>query len=469
MSRREALTCIGAAGATAWLARPARAAEKTPAAKPNIVIILADDLGWGDVGYHGSEIKTPHIDRIASRGVQLDRFYVCPICSPTRAGLMTGRWPLRMGLMRAVIPPWRKYGLDPAEEFMPEMLARAGYARRGCFGKWHLGHCHKRYHPLSQGFTHFYGCYNGAIDYFTHQREGELDWHRQHAPARESGYVTTLLAAEAAKFIAESPAGQPYFAYLPFTAPHTPLQAPKAYLDRYAHLKGKRQAYAAMVACMDDGIGKVLAAIDARGDADNTLVWFISDNGGGSGADNAPLRGGKQTLFEGGIRVPSAVRWPAGGLKGGRKVSGVMGYIDVWPTLARIAGAGAGRGKPLDGMDVYDVMTGQVAPPKRKWYSYWAQGSDEQERLAVHSGQWKLVREGTPILRKGKAKAKVHLFKIDTDPNEKRDLADEHPRVVTSLLADLRAFRALRVAKGLPPYGQGKRAFKAPPDWTMPG
>lgn len=468
-NRREALRRMGAIGAAAALAPSTWAADGPRREKPNIVIILSDDLGWNDVSYHGGKIKTPNIDSIAREGVELDRFYVCPICSPTRAGLMTGRWPLRMGLMRAVIPPWRKYGLDPAEEFMPEMLARAGYKRRGCFGKWHLGHYHKRYHPLSQGFTHFTGCYNGAVDYFTRKREGELDWHRQHAPARDKGYTTTLIAAEAVKFIRESPAGEPFFAYVPFTAPHTPLQAPQKYIEQYSGLKGRRQKYAAMVACLDDEVGKILAAVKAKGVASNTLVWFISDNGGGPGASNAPLRGGKQTLFEGGIRVAAAVRWPSGGLKGGRKVSAVMGYIDVLPTLARIVGAGGGQGQALDGVDVYDVLTGKAGPPKRKWYSYWAQGSDDQERLAVIDGPWKLVREGTPILAKGDPKAKVFLFRINADPNETRDLADKHPEVVATLLADLRAFRALRKEKGLPTYGAGRAGFKAPTDWTMPG
>ena len=479
MTRREVMRRLGLAGAAALSLRGPRAdaaaapAEPARGGRPNIVIILADDLGWADVGYHGSEIKTPNIDRIAGEGLRLERFYACPICSPTRAGLMTGRWPLRVGIMRAVIPPWRKYGLPPEEELLPEMLAKAGYERRGCFGKWHLGHCHRRFHPVEQGFTHFYGCYNGAIDYFTHEREGELDWHRGHEPARESGYTTTLLAGAAARFIAECPADKPFFVYLPFNAPHTPLQAPKKYLDRYPRLQGRRKTFAAMVDCMDEGIGRVLAALDEKGVADNTLVWFFSDNGGGIGASNKPLRGGKQTLFEGGIRVPAAVRWPAGGLTGGRKVSAVMGYIDVLPTLRRIVGAARHAGKPLDGVDVHDALAGRADPPERKWYSYWAQAGENNERLAVIAGAWKLVREGPPILAPrrpaGKAKgAKLFLFRINEDPNERTNLAEKHPDVVNALLKDLRTFRALRKKDGLPPYGQGREGFEAPTDWTMP-
>ncbi len=153
------------------------ALAKIEPAKPNIVIIVADDLGWGDVGFHGSQIKTPNIDTLAETGIVLDRFYVAPVCTPTRAGLLTGKYPNRFGVREVVIPPWRDFGIAPEEVFLPEELARAGYKNRAIIGKWHLGHSSRKYYPLNQGFTHFYGHLNGAIDYFTHEREGELDWH----------------------------------------------------------------------------------------------------------------------------------------------------------------------------------------------------------------------------------------------------------------------------------------------------
>ena len=165
------------------------------AEKPHIVILVADDLGWADVSFHDEQIKTPNLDRLVSEGAELSRYYVCPVCSPTRAGLMTGRYPIRYGLMRAVLPPWRRGGLDLAEVTMPEVLARAGYKHRGIFGKWHLGHSDIQYHPLRRGFTEFVGHYNGAIDYFTHQRDGMLDWHRDHESNRDEGYSTDLIAA----------------------------------------------------------------------------------------------------------------------------------------------------------------------------------------------------------------------------------------------------------------------------------
>ena len=204
---------------------------------PNIVLILADDLGWDDVSFHGQQIKTPNLDRLTREGVELSRFYVCPICSPTRAGLMTGRYPIRYGLMRAVLPPWREGGLDLDEVTLPQVLARAGYKHRGIFGKWHLGHSDVKYHPLRRGFTEFVGHYNGAIDYFTHEREGELDWHRGYESNHDKGYSTDLIADAAVDFIRRHAADNaPFLCYVPFNAPHSPLQAKEEDLDTYAHL-----------------------------------------------------------------------------------------------------------------------------------------------------------------------------------------------------------------------------------------
>ncbi|MEE1544956.1 MAG: sulfatase-like hydrolase/transferase, partial [Alphaproteobacteria bacterium] len=205
------------------LAKPAAVAAVK---KPNIVIIVADDLGWADVGFHSDRIPTPHLDRIAREGVELDHFYVFPMCSPTRAGLMTGRYPIRFGMARAVIPPWRHFGLDPGEVMLPEALAKAGYRHRGVFGKWHLGHNDAKWHPNSRGFTHFHGHYNGAIDYFDLTREGERDWHLNEKASGEQGYSTDLIAGAASRFIAQNAKGAaPYLCYVPFNAPHSPFQA----------------------------------------------------------------------------------------------------------------------------------------------------------------------------------------------------------------------------------------------------
>ena len=178
--------------------------EPAPSNLPNIVLIIADDLGWADVGYHGGPYRTPHIDRLAGESVVLERFYVSPICSPTRAGILTGRYPIRFGMQRAVIPPWRLYGLDPNEVTIAELLRDAGYKHRGAFGKWHLGHLARKWHPLGQGFSEFRGHYNGAIDYFTHDRMQERDWHIDYEPSDEEGYSTDLIARAATRFIRDN-------------------------------------------------------------------------------------------------------------------------------------------------------------------------------------------------------------------------------------------------------------------------
>ena len=282
---------------------------------PNILLLVADDLGYADVGFNGGKIiSTPNLDRLAATGIRFTDFRACPICSPTRAGLLTGRWPLRFGLMRAVVPPWSRHGLPSEEQTLPELLAPAGYAARGLVGKWHLGHARREFLPLQHGFTHFYGHYNGAIDYFTHEREGECDWHRDDRTVREAGYATDLLGAEAVRFIRAAPVGQPWLLYLAFNAPHGPFQAKAEDLRKYAHLATlDRRAYAAMVDCLDQAIGRVLAAAEARADATNTLVLFLSDNGGipRVGSSNQPWRGAKLTVYDGGTRVCAALRWPA--------------------------------------------------------------------------------------------------------------------------------------------------------------
>ena len=444
------------------------------AAKPNIVLILADDLGWNNVGFHGGVARTPNVDRLAREGVEFERFYVAPLCSPTRAGLMTGRHPLRFGVGCSVITPWKKHAIPADERMLSEMLAEAGYDRRGCFGKWHLGHGHVSHHPLSRGFTHFYGCYNGAIDYFTRNREGELDWHRGHEPAREEGYATDLITDAAVEFIASSPSGKPFFAYVPYNAPHSPLQAPQKYLDMYPELKhedvklDRPRKYAAMMTCMDDGIGRILAAIEKKGVTDSTFVLFLSDNGAGIGGDNAPLNRGKATVFEGGVRAVAAARWPAAGLTGGRKIDVPMSYVDVLPTLMAVAGVADHRGKPLDGLNVMPYMTGRSRGPDRPIYSYVGYGVKDQ--LAIMAGEWKLIYVGPRILETADPlkDGELHLFRIHDDPGEQTNLAAEHPEVVARLLPKLKEYRSWH-GEACVQDGPDRKGFKAPKDWILPG
>ncbi|MBI1748885.1 MAG: arylsulfatase [Acidobacteria bacterium] len=445
-----------------------------PAAKrtPNIVFFLADDLGWKDVGYHGSEIQTPNIDRMAARGVRLEQMYAMPLCTPTRACLMTGRYPMRMGLQTYVILPWDRYGLPLEERTLPEALKAAGY-RTGITGKWHLGHFDPAYLPTRRGFDHQYGLYLGMVDYYTHANVlGGLDWHRNGRALREEGYSTDLIAREAVRLLEGHHMAQPLFLYVAFNAPHLPLQAPREYVDRYQHIQDtNRRTYAAMVTCMDNAIGQVLAALDKRKMTDNTLVIFSSDNGGStnqSAADNGRLRGGKLTLYEGGMRVPAWVVWP-GKLKSGL-VNQPLHVVDWYPTLLRLAGASLQQPRPLDGKDIWPTIAeGKPSPHEEILLNYEADGQ------AIRRGDWKLVIDGQRYLdwdadaRKTKGKViidrRIELFNIAQDPYEETNMAGKHPEKVQELLARLQFYerQAVPGKRTLSPDPPAR--FKAPTVW----
>ena len=463
-------------------------------ALPNVVIVVADDLGRRDVSFHGGELATPNIDRIAREGVALERFYSAPVCSPTRAGLLTGRYPIRYGLMRSVIPPWRDYGLDTEEVLLPELLEEAGYSERGIFGKWHLGHTSVRYHPLRRGFTEFVGHYNGGIDYFVHERGGERDWQHGYTSVDEHGYSTDLITDHAVDFIARHAGqGAPFLLYVPYNAVHSPWQARADVLPRYADLPGidvprgyeeaneeilgyvgdadgrreKRRITAAMGESLDTGVGRILDALDAHRIADNTFLLFFSDNGGVVGvSDNGPFRGAKASVYEGGIRVAAAARWPAGGISGGATVSDPVAYIDVLPTLLGIAGIEAPAEPELDGRDVLGVLTGNEEASPRDLYSYIAVGSGALEQVAVIEPEWKLVVVGPELTGSGAAEAsRTLLYAIESDPHELEDVSADHPEVVARLMEKAIAFRTLQPPDAVPPYGAGREGFVAPPDW----
>ena len=454
------------------------------AKQPNIVIVVADDLGWADVGFHSDRIPTPHLDRIAREGVELDHFYVFPMCSPTRAGLMSGRYPIRFGMARAVIPPWRNFGLEPSELTLPEALAKVGYEQRGIFGKWHLGHNNTKWHPNNQGFTHFHGHYNGAIDYFDLTREGERDWHVNETASDEQGYATDLIASAASRLIAKHAKGAaPYFCYVPFNAPHSPFQAPEKHLKKFAHLaegtaKGKnvnkRQKVAGMVSCMDDGIGQILRAIDDSGEGDDTLVWFFSDNGGVSAIadNNLPLRGNKLDVWEGGVRVAAALRWPRGGIRGGKKVRVPLSCIDVLPTLLKLTAGESSASldnKPFDGLDVLDVLQAKRRQLDRELYFYHGQAGEDKEKIAIRTAEWKLLING-PNITSGEWKTAKHdrfLFRIDRDPNETTDLLSRYPEVADRLAKKLVSHRKLQPQDGVDVYNAGRKKFKAPKNWVV--
>ncbi len=407
-------------------------------AKPNIVHIVADDLGWRDVGFNGSpDLQTPNLDKLAAGGAKFAQFYVQSMCTPTRAALMTGRYPFRYGLQTIVIPGPAAYGLDTTEWLLPQALQEAGY-NTAIIGKWHLGHADLKYWPKQRGFDYQYGAMIGELDYFTHSDAGVLDWFRNNEPVHEKGYTTELLGADAVKYINAQSADKPFYLYLTFNAPHTPFQVPKAYLERFPNITDPtRRTYAAMIACMDDEIGKVVEALDRKGLRDNTLILFHSDNGGTRNAmfagqmadlskvklpaDNGPYRDGKGTLFEGGTLVCACANWP-GHIKPGT-VDGLIHAVDIFPTFAALAGASTAKCKPLDGTNVWGTIS-ENQPSPRTEFVY----NIEPFRAAIRQGDWKLIWR--PLIP-----STVDLYNLAADPYETNNLATANPEKVAAMEA----------------------------------
>ncbi len=410
------------------LLSPCGAAEK-----PHIVILLADDLGWGDVGFHGSRIPTPALDSLARQGTELTQFYVYPACSPTRAALMTGRYPMRYGLQHGVVRPWADYGLPLEERLLPEMLKEAGY-RTHMVGKWHLGQIQPEYLPTRRGFDHHYGHYLGMIDYFTHRREGGLDWHRDEEPDMGSGYTTDLIGDEAVRVIEDHEQGRSLFLYVPFNAPHLPLQAPPEWIDRFSDIEDeKKRVYHAMVASLDHQIGRIEKALKERGIWEETLLLFTSDNGGvpRAGSEMGGLRGQKGTLYEGGIRVPTLLVWP-GTLGEGMKNDGLFHVTDILPTLSQIVEGQVEGGLPLDGMDQSESLIRLGPSPRRKILH-----NINSTRGALRSGEWKLV-----VRFDSEAEiVSTELFHVAVDPNEENDLSEGRPEKLAEMIGSLLEYR----------------------------
>jgi arylsulfatase A-like enzyme len=415
----------------------ARATEK-----PNIIHIVADDLGWKDVGFNGAtDITTPNLDALAKGGARFTQFYTQSMCTPTRAALMTGRYPFRYGLQTIVIPGPANYGLDTTEYLMPQCLKDAGYTT-AIIGKWHLGHADIKYWPRQRGFDYQYGAMIGELDYFTHSDAGVLDWFRNNKPVREEGYTTQLIGADAIKFIRQQREDKPFYLYLTFNAPHTPYQAPQEYINRFKDIaEPTRRTYAAMVACLDDEIGKVVTTLDQKGLRDNTLIVFHSDNGGTRNAmfagqmtdlskpvlpcDNGPYKDGKGSLFEGGNRVVACANWP-GKIKP-QTVEGMIHAVDLFPTFAALADASTAKSKPLDGMNVWDSIAKGIPSPRTEVIY-----NVEPFRGAVRQGDWKLIwRSLIPT--------SVDLYNLASDPYEMTNLAAEYPERVAAMQDRLNA------------------------------
>ena len=418
---------------------------------PNIVYLLVDDLGRADCGFMGGkDIRTPHIDKLAKGGTVLDSFYVQPVCSPTRAALLTGRYATHTGVYTVVRPgaPW---GLPLAERTLPQALRDAGYATFIC-GKWHLGEFQPEYMPTRRGFDHQYGHMFGAIDYFTHKRDGKHDWYRDDKPSVEEGYSTHLVAKEACRIIRAQPAEKPLFLYVPFNGIHGPHQVPDSYKEPYQDLKEPRRTIAGMLAAVDEAVGQITAALDEKGVRQNTLIILSSDNGGpnpGRATMNTPLRAGKGTIYEGGIRACAFASWP-GRIPSGTTNHEPMHAVDWYPTLLKLAGAPAAQKLAPDGLDIWPVLTqGAKSPHDAILLLGTVPG-----KAAVRMGDWKLLlnaseknAEEAPD-EEAKSPGTVELYNLAEDIGERKNLAAAHPDKVKELRTRLDALLKNAVPPG---------------------
>ena len=421
--------------------------------KPNIIIILADDLGWDDVGYHGSTINTPNINTLVKEGIELDRFYVQPSCSPTRAALMTGKSPKRLGITRSISKN-QKVGLDLSEKLLPQYLNEIGY-KSFMVGKWHLGGFITEYTPNARGFEHFYGYLSGGIGYWDHNHGGGHDWQRNGSTIREKGYATTLLGNEAISLINNHNKQQPLLLYVAFGAPHLPNEAPDNQIKNYSHVTDpRRQIHSAMVAELDNQVGRILNALEQNNMDDKTLIFFTSDNGGqisedpefwsiakkivnvssiffdrpfpgkfleqlasvymDGGSSNTPLRGGKTSSLEGGVRVPAAIWWPNNFEP--RKHEGFMTISDVLPTLLDAVGSKKNIPAEIDGASQLKYLSKQE---KQRIPDYLVTGFDN---TALYQPPWKLITGN-----------KIALYNIYLDPSESKNLASVYPKRVSAM------------------------------------
>jgi arylsulfatase A-like enzyme len=414
------------------------------AGKPNLVIILTDDQGYADVGFNGcSDIPTPNIDRIAADGVRFSDGYVSfPVCGPSRAGLLTGRYQNRFGFTTnpTIDPANPVAGIPLDEKNMAEVLKTAGYSS-AVIGKWHMG-SHEVHHPLNRGFDHFFGFLSGGHNYFPSEYTindltdvtEKWAWYRTRLMKDrervdvEGDYLTDILTDAAVDFIdTKAEGGRPFMLYLAYNAPHTPMQATEKYLSRFPDIEDKtRRTYAAMVSCVDDGVGRVMDALHRHNMEEDTLVFFLSDNGGAhnNASDNGILSNGKGSLFEGGVRVPFAMQWK-GTVPPGQVYAHPVISLDIMGTITALAGAREAEDKPLDGVNLIPYLTGREtgAPHEQLfWRKY------DHDGISIRKGSLKLVADGQRT-QKG-----YKLFDLSEDTSEKRDLFAKEPEKARRLI-----------------------------------
>lgn len=421
---------------------PAGAQTPPRDAGPNIVLIVADDHGYGDLSAYGAaDMRTPHLDALAAAGMRFDHFYAnSSVCSPTRAALLSGRFPDLVGMPGVVrTHAANSWGyLDPGTLLLPELLRRSGY-QTAMVGKWHLG-LESPNTPLERGFDHAYAFLGDMMDDFTHHRRHGINYMRRGVEEIDPpGHATDLFTAEAERYIrGRGASSAPFFLYLAYNAPHVPVQPPQAWVDRVRKrqpgIDEKRARLVAFVEHMDDGIGRVVQALRETGQHENTLIVFTSDNGGEvpAGASNGPLRGTKTEMYEGGIRVPTLVAWP-GRIAPGSRSDAVLMTMDLFPTLAEVAGASYDLG--IDGWSFVPVLLGRAAhaPADRTLFWVRREGGGEmgQATYAVRRGDWKLLqsRPWQPF----------QLFNLRSDPLEQQDLSQSNRQEFSELATALRA------------------------------
>ena len=440
VSRRGFLTAATGASIASWT-WVSGCSQRRGTQPPNIVLFLADDLGYGDLTSYGCEdISTPQIDAIGDRGVRFTHCYAnAPECTPTRAALLTGRYQQRVGGLECAIgvgnvgrydeAVWLQkkgeLGLPATELTLGRILQEAGYDT-ACFGKWHLGYA-KKFSPNRHGFAEYFGILGGNADYFTHREaSGAPVLYHNEQPTTENGYLTDLITAHAIEWLKRR-SGKPFLLYVPFTAPHTPVEGPGdagKVVTAANWNQGDRGTYARMVESMDGGVGRILAQLDAMGVASNTLVLFLSDNGGYGLSRNAPFRGHKGQLYEGGIRVPALARWP-GVLPEGATCEQVFLTMDLLPTFLAAAGLKPPPGRVLDGVSVLDVWSRRRQPFPRT--VFWRYKRLKNRRKAVLHGQMKYILDN----------GREQLYHLGEDPGEETNLISELPSIAASLRAKL--------------------------------
>jgi arylsulfatase A-like enzyme len=419
---------------------------------PNLIVILTDDQGYNDVGFNGcTDIPTPHLDQLAADGVKFTDGYVSfPVCGPSRAGLLTGRYQDRFGFTTnpSIDPTNPNSGLPLEEETIAQVLQKVGY-KSAVIGKWHMG-THPNFHPHKRGFDHFFGFLAGGLNYFPENltlndlSEVERIWHWYSMKVERDGemididdYLTDELTDAATAFIDEqATAKNPFFLYLAYNAPHAPLQATEKYLNRFPDIEDKdRRTYAAMVSCVDDGVGRVMDTLRRNGIEEDTLVVFLSDNGGPlkkNSSDNGDLRGGKSDLFEGGIRVPFAMQWK-GTIPAGQTYSEPVISLDIFGTIAALTEVEIAAERPLDGVNLIPYLTGEKfgAPHNQLFWRKW-----EQQGMAMRTGDTKLVAN-TQRAQKNHA-----VYDLSNDISETTNLCWQSPEKTQQLIDSWEAWNA---------------------------